>query len=136
MRHMTMRWILVVGLMLMATGANATSGSKLLNHCKTGAGAGISSAIPFGTCLGFASAVMEAMIANGRDERLKPKAMAEETLQRGYLSGWEACFPAKVEPGDARNAATSFLTNQPDKLAGEAVDLVAEALAGAYPCPK
>ena len=77
---MTMRWMLVMSLMLMATGANATSGSKPLNHCKTGAGAGISSAIPFGTCLGFASAVMEAMLANSRDERLKPKAMTGKTL--------------------------------------------------------
>ena len=136
MRHMTMRWILAVGLMMIATGANATSGSKFLNHCKTGAGVGISSAIPFGTGLGFVSAVMEAMIANGRDERLKPKAMADKTSQRGYLSGWESCFLLKVEPGDARNVATSLLTDRPCKLAGEAVDLVAEALAGAYPCPK
>ena len=133
---MTMRWILTVGLMLIATGANATSGNKLLNHCKTGEGAGISSAIPFGTCLGFAAAVMEAMIANSRDKRLKPKAMADTTFRQGYMSSWEACFPAKAEPGDARNAAKGFLTAHPDKLDGDAVDLVAEAFAGAFPCPK
>ena len=133
---MTMRWILTVGLIIMATGANATSGNKLLNHCKTGEGDGISSAIPFGTCLGFAAAVMEAMISNGRDDRLKPRATVDTTLRHGYMSSWEACFPAKVEPGDARNAAKSFLTDHPDKLAGHAVDLVAEALAGVYPCSK
>ena len=138
---MTMRWILGAGLMLaaslmlIATSAIATPGSKLLNHCQTGEGSGASSAIPFGTCLGFSSAIMEAMIANGRDERLKQKAMADKTLRRGYLSGWEACFPEKMNPGDVRNAAKIFLTEHPGKLAEEAVDLVAEALAGAYPCP-
>lgn len=138
---MTMRWILGMGLMLaasmmlIATNATASPGSKLLNHCQTGDRSGVSSAIPFGTCLGYSSAVMEAMIANGRDERLKPKAMTDKTLRRGYLSGWEACFPEKMEPSDARNAARSFLVDHPDRLAEEAVDLVAEALASAYPCP-
>lgn len=133
-----MRWILITGMLLIAASANAntTTGNKLLNHCNTGEGTGLSSAIPFGTCLGFSSAVMEAMIANGRDERLGGKVDSDADIQRGYMSGWEACFPARTSPGDVRNAAQKFLSAHPGRLESEAVDLVAEALAGAYPCAK
>ena len=129
-----MRWMLLAVLLSIAVGANATTGNTLLNHCKTGEGRGLESAIPFGTCLGFAGAAMEAMIANGRDGRSREKVDADAGARRGYLSGREACFPAKTTLGEARNAVKRFLENHPDRLGEAAVDLAAEALAGAFPC--
>ena len=129
-----MRWTIAAGLILIAVNAHATPGHKLLNHCKSGEGRGLESAIPFGTCLGFASAVMEAMIANGRDERFKTRTASDPPLKQGYMSGYRACFPAETNPGDVRNAAKQFLSENPKKLKGRAVDLVAEALAASYPC--
>ena len=129
-----MRWTIAAGLILIAVNAHATPGHKLLNHCKSGEGRGLESAIPFGTCLGFASAVMEAMIANGRDERLKVGSSSDAGVEHGYMSGHNACFPVGTNPGDVRSAAKEFLNINPDKLDDKAVDLVAEALAGAYPC--
>ena len=129
-----MRWMLLAVLLSIAVSANATTGNTLLNHCKTGEGRGLESAIPFGTCLGFAGAAMEAMIANGRDGRSREKVDADAGARRGYLSGREACFPATTTPGEARNAVKRFLENHPDTLGEAAVDLAAEALAGAFPC--
>lgn len=128
------RWTIVAGLMIFASIVHATPGHKLLNHCKSGEGTGLESAIPFGTCLGFTSAVMEAMIANGRDERFKTRTASDPPLKQGYMSGYRACFPAETNPGDVRNAAKQFLSENPKKLKGRAVDLVAEALAASYPC--
>ena len=134
--NLKMRWMLVATLLLIPVSANALTGSTLLNHCKSGAGAGVSSAIPFGTCLGIVIGVMESMIANGQDDRFKSQAASADNLTVGYLAGWKACFPAKLNPGEARNAARKFLEKHPDKLEGMAVNAVAEALAGAYPCPQ
>lgn len=115
----------------MTAGADggAVTGSTLLNHCETGEGTGLESAIPFGTCLGFSSAVMEAMIANGRAE-----GRTGGGARRGHLGDHAACFPEGAGPGAARDAAKRFLEAHPDRLGEAAADLVAEALAGAFPC--
>ena len=134
------RRMLLAALLSMAAGAdaNAVTGNTLLNHCKTGEGAGLESAIPFGTCLGFSSAVMEAMIANGRrggrNGRAEGRTDADGGARRGYLGDREACFPEGTGPGEARDAAKRFLEAHPDRLGEAAADLVAEALAGAFPC--
>lgn len=124
------RMLLAALLSMAAADGRAVTGNTLLNHCKTGEGAGLESAIPFGTCLGFSSAVMESMIANGRVEGGTGAAGA----RRGHLGGREACFPEGTGPGAARDAAKRFLEAHPDRLGEAAADLVAEALAGAFPC--
>lgn len=129
---MVARRMLLAALLSVAAGADghAVTGNTLLNHCKTGEGTGLESAIPFGTCLGFSSAVMESMIANGRVEG----RTAAVGARRGHLGGRAACFPAGTGPGAVRNAAKRFLEAHPDRLDEAAADLVAEALAGAFPC--
>ncbi len=137
---MVARRMLLAALLSMAAGAdaNAVTGNTLLNHCEAGEGAGLESAIPFGTCLGFSSAVMEAMIANERrgerNGRVGGRAGADGGARRGYLGGREACFPEGTDPGEARDAAKRFLEAHPDRLDEPAAELVAEALAGAFPC--
>ena len=128
---MVARRMLLAALLSVAAAADgrAVTGNTLLNHCKTGEGTGLESAIPFGTCLGFSSAVMESMIANGRVE-----GRAAAGARRGHLGSREACFPAGTGPGAARDAAKRFLEAHPDRLGEAAADLVAEALAGAFPC--
>lgn len=130
---MVARRMLLAALLSMAAAADgrAVTGNTLLNHCKTGEGTGLESAIPFGTCLGFSSAVMESMIANGRVEGGTGGAVG---ARRGHLGGRAACFPAGTGPGAARDAAKRFLEAHPDRLGEAAADLVAEALAGAFPC--
>lgn len=136
----TARRMLLAALLSMAAGAdaNAVTGNTLLNHCEAGEGKGLESAIPFGTCLGFSSAVMEAMISNGRrggrNGRVEGRAGADGGARRGHLGGREACFPEGTAPGEARDAAKRFLGAHPDRLGEAAADLVAEALAGAFPC--
>ena len=125
------RVLLAALLSVAAADGRAVTGNTLLNHCKTGEGTGLESAIPFGTCLGFSSAVMESMIANGRVEG---RAGGAAGARRGHLGGREACFPAGTGPGAARDAAKRFLEAHPDRLGEAAADLVAEALAGAFPC--
>ena len=130
--------MLLAALLSMAAGADATpvTGDTLLNHCETGEGTGLESAIPFGTCLGFSSAMMEAMIANGRSggRNGRVEGRADGGARRGYLAGRDACFPEGTDPGDARDAAKRFLEAHPERLDEAAADLVAEALAGAFPC--
>ena len=125
------RMLLAALLSVAAADGRAVTGNTLLNHCKTGEGTGLESAIPFGTCLGFSSAVMESMIANGRYEG---RTGAAAGARRGHLGGRAACFPAGTGPGAARDAAKRFLEAHPDRLGEAAADLVAEALAGAFPC--
>ena len=129
---MIARRMLLAALLSVAAAADgrAVTGNTLLNHCETGEGTGLESAIPFGTCLGFSSALMEAMIANGRREGRTAAAGA----RRGHLGGREACFPEGTGPGAARDAAKRFLEAHPGRLGEAAADLVAEALAGAFPC--
>ncbi len=136
------RRMLLAALLSVAAGAdanaNAVTGNTLLNHCETGEGTGLEAAIPFGTCLGFSSAVMEVMISNGRrggrNGRVEGRAGVDGGARRGRLGGREACFPEGTAPGEARDAAKRFLEAHPDRLSEAAADLVAEALAGAFPC--
>lgn len=129
-----MRWVLTLGFLLIAMTASATTGGKLNNHCKTGEGTALSSSIPFGTCLGYSTAVMEAMIANGQQGMPASHASSDNKLRRGHLGVWNACFPVKVNPGDARDVAKNFINAYPRRHNEDAVLLVAEALAKAFPC--
>jgi len=57
-----------------------------------------------------------------------------DTLMLGRVGRWTACLPVGVTDDQVIDVAEQFLETHPAKRGSAAFELVAEALAEAYPC--
>lgn len=55
---------------------------------------------------------------------------------KGTISGWRACIPPKTTQGQVATIAIQWLEKHPENRIFGANNLVAQALASAFPCSK
>jgi hypothetical protein len=104
----------VVAAVMAASAARAETfenGDSLYQKCSAGIGQ-----VEYNSCQAYVTGVSDVM------------------SEGDSVGGYTACFPPGFKVGQAKDAVTEFLTSHPEWRHHVAAELVAEALAEAFPC--